>query len=134
MNLVVDEKILAHVDNDIRTGAIYENALLHIEELHVDADIRDLEDRLKEGLHAASSFYPEMPIEKLLEDVLKYEREFIALMIDSDDNEAFAISKEYSCNIGYGYFDGEFRQTNVCTVILMQVGKKVVVKTAYPDI
>lgn len=134
MNFVVDEKILAHVDNDIRTGAMYENALLHIEELHVDADIRDLEDRLKEGLHAASSFYAEMPIESLLEDVLKYEREFISLMLDSDDNEAFAVSKEYPHNIGYGYFDGEFRQTNVCTVILMQIGKKVVVKTAYPDI
>lgn len=125
---------LSNIDNDLATGKIMDKALIHIEEFHHDINIIELEERASTEVKNASSFYYEIPITELIEDVIKYEKEFIAQILADDlDNDDFIISKEYKQEIGYGYFQGEFHQCNIASVVMTQDGNKVRVKTAYPE-
>lgn len=126
---------LSNIDNDLATGKIMDKALIHIEEYHYDVNIIELEERASTEVSGkcASSFYYEIPMVELIEDVIKYEKEFIAQMLASEDDDDFIISKEYKQEIGYGYFQGEFYSCNIASVVMTQDGNKVRVKTAYPE-
>lgn len=126
-------KFLSRIDNDLKTGAIMDNALIHIETYHYDVNLVDLEER---DVKEASSFNYGIPIEKLVEDVIKDNREYIAaILADDDGGEDLIISKEYKHNIGYGYFRenrSELEYVKAASVVLTQDKGTVRVKTAYP--